>query len=125
MLGSSRVGPSTHLRPGDNVVGFVEGSLAEARSKSSSICTMPENLSFAAAAALPTIYCTAHYGLGKDEAWRDNAHSFRCQRLWSSCSNIQLGQSCTGRKWGEAEALTLDGFDRQSVQIAGRAQGAY
>ena len=25
----TRVGPSTHLRPGDNVVGFVEGSLAK------------------------------------------------------------------------------------------------
>ena len=37
----------------------------------------------------------------------------------------QLGQSCTGRKWGGAEALTLDGFDRQGVQIAGRTQGAY
>ena len=62
----TRVGSSTHLRPGDKVVGFVEGSFATfGRSKSSSICMMPENLSFAAAAALPTIYCTAHYSLSR------------------------------------------------------------
>ena len=55
---------SSRIRPGDRVVGFVEGSFATVgRGKSSKFCTIPENFSFPAAAALPTIYCTAYYSL--------------------------------------------------------------
>ena len=58
----TRCGSNTGVRPGDRVVGFVEGSFATVgRTKSSHIHIVPENLSFVAAAALPTIYCTAHY----------------------------------------------------------------
>ena len=59
-----KAGSSARVRPGDRVYGFVEGSFATVgRCKSSWICPIPEDLSFAAAAALPTIYCTAHYAL--------------------------------------------------------------
>ena len=59
-----RAGSSACVRPGDRVVGFTEGAFATvAHIKSSRVCTIPENLSFAAASGLPTIYCTAHYAL--------------------------------------------------------------
>ncbi len=60
----TKAGSNTCFCPGERVVGFVEGSFATVgRCKSSKICRIPENLSFAAATALPTIYCTAHYSL--------------------------------------------------------------
>ena len=62
----TKAGLNTHLRPGDRVVAFVEDSFATAgRCKSSKLCTIPEEVSFAAAAALPTIFCTAHYSMSQ------------------------------------------------------------
>lgn len=60
----TRAGSNTRVRPGDRVVGFVEGSFAAiGRCKDSHLCTIPENLSFSAAAAMPTIFCTAQHAL--------------------------------------------------------------
>lgn len=56
----TRTGAKCCVRPGDKVFGFLDGSFATSgRGKSSVICNVPENVTFATAAAMPTVYCTA------------------------------------------------------------------
>ena len=60
----TKAGMNTRVRPGDRVVAFIEGSFATAgRCKGSRVCTIPDEVSFAAAAALPTVFCTALYSM--------------------------------------------------------------
>ena len=56
--------PGIPFRPGDRVVSFIAGSFTTvARGKALTTCKIPDAVSLASAAAIPTIFCTAHYAL--------------------------------------------------------------
>ena len=61
----TRIGSSVDLRPGDRVLSCTNtgGFSTYARAHESSVARIPEHMSFCAAAALPTAFCTAHYAL--------------------------------------------------------------
>lgn len=59
------VGPNVkNLAVGDRVCGVPQGSYATyGRCKSSGVAKIPDDMSFAVAASMPTVYCTAYYSL--------------------------------------------------------------
>ena len=61
----TRIGSSVDLRPGDRVLGCVNtgGFSTYARAHETSVARIPAHMSFCAAAALPTAFCTAYYAL--------------------------------------------------------------
>ena len=60
-----RIGSSVDLRPGDRVLGCTNtgGFSTCARVHETSVARIPAHMSFCAAAALPTAFCTAYYAL--------------------------------------------------------------
>lgn len=60
-----RVGSSVDLRPGDRVLCCTDsgGFSTYARAHETSVAKIPTHMSFRAAAALPTAFCTAYYAL--------------------------------------------------------------
>ena len=61
----TQIGSSVDLRPGDRVLGCTNtgGFSTFARAHKTSVARIPEHMSFSAAAALPTAFCTAYYAL--------------------------------------------------------------
>ena len=56
--------PGIPFRPGDRVVSFIAGSFTTvARGNALTTCKIPDAVSLASAAAIPTIFCTAYYAL--------------------------------------------------------------
>ena len=60
----TRIDPRNHLQIGDRVVSFVEDSFATlGRGNVLTTHKIPDDMDYNLAAALPTIFCTAHYAL--------------------------------------------------------------
>jgi NADPH:quinone reductase-like Zn-dependent oxidoreductase len=59
------VGPDVkELAPGDRCVVFASGAFSTSLTTNEKICAkLPDDMSFAGAATMPTVYCTVIYGL--------------------------------------------------------------